>query len=66
MKYSEYPYKRINLEKFKKDAEVMTKDFTSAKSADNQIKIIQEYQKTQKEISSYSSIAHLNFANRTA
>ena len=59
MKYSQYTYKRINLEKFKKDVEVMIKDFKSAKSVDNQIKIIQEYQKIQKETQTFANIANL-------
>ena len=49
MKYSEYPYERINLDKFKKDIELMIDDFCSAENPDQQIKIIQEYQKIQKE-----------------
>ena len=37
MKYSEYPYERINLDKFKKDIELMIDNFCSAESADQQI-----------------------------
>ena len=65
MKYSEYPYERINLDRFKKDIELMIDDFCSAENADQQIKIIQEYQKIQKEYHSYGSIAHLNYARNT-
>ena len=65
MKYSEYPYERIDLEKFKNEIELMIGNFSSAENADQQIKIIQEYQKIQKEYQSYSSIAHLNFARNT-
>ena len=35
MKYSQYPYKRINLEEFKKDIQAMIVNFNSADSADN-------------------------------
>ena len=55
MKYSQYPYKRIDLEEFKKEVEVMIKDFKSAESVDNQIKIIQEYQKIQKETQTFAT-----------
>ena len=65
MKYSQYPYERIDLDKFKKNIELMINNFESAESADMQIKIIQEYQKIQKEYHSYGSIAHLNFARNT-
>ena len=65
MKYSQYPYKRIDLEIFQKDAEVMTNDFKSAESAEKQIQIIQNYQQLQKETQTYGSIAYLNFARNT-
>ena len=65
MKYSEYPYERIDLEKFKNEIELMIGNFSSAENADQQIKIIQEYQRIQKEYQSYRSIAHLNFARNT-
>jgi len=39
MKYSEYPYERIDLEKFKKEIELMINDFTSAENANKQINI---------------------------
>ena len=65
MKFSEYPYKRINLEKFRKDTESLINNFKSAKSAEEQIEIIHKYQKTQKEIQTYASIANLNFARDT-
>ena len=48
MKYSKYPYKRIDLEKFKSKVELMIKKFLSAKNSKEQIEIIQEYQKIQK------------------
>ena len=44
MKYSEYPYERIDLDKFKNKIELMINDFSNAESAEKQIKIIQEYQ----------------------
>ena len=65
IKFSQYPYKRINLEKLRKDTEVMINNFKSAKSAKEQIEIIQKYQKIQKEIQTYASIANLNFARDT-
>ena len=60
MKFSQYPYKRIDLESFQKDTEEMINEFTSAESYKQQIQIIQKYQEIQKEIQTYSSIANLN------
>jgi len=65
MKFSKYPYKRIDLEKFQKDTTGMINEFTSAKDGKQQIGIIQKYQKAQKEIQTYASIAYLNFARNT-
>ena len=65
MKYSEYPYKRIDLKKYKQNVNSMIKRFSSSKNAEQQIKIIQEYQKIQKEFHSYGSIAYLNYARNT-
>ena len=65
MKYSEYPYKRANIKELKLKTEGLIKKFNAAKNVQEQINIIYEYQKTQKEISSFSSIAHLNFARNT-
>ena len=65
MKFSEYPYKRIDLEKFQKDTKVMINEFSSAENGKKQIKIIEKYQKVQKEIQTYASIANLNFARDT-
>jgi len=65
MKYSEYPYQRINLKRFQKDVEIMINNFQSADSAEKQIQIIQSYQQLQKETQTYSSIAHLNFSRNT-
>ncbi|MDC1063274.1 hypothetical protein OAQ16_02420, partial [Flavobacteriales bacterium] len=65
MKYSQYPYERINLEEFKKDIQAMIINFNSADSADQQIGIINNYQNVQKNYHSYGSIAHLNFAKNT-
>ena len=50
MKFSQYPYKRINIESFQKDTEEMINEFTSAESYKQQIQIIQKYQEIQKEI----------------
>jgi M3 family oligoendopeptidase len=65
MKYSQYTYKRIDLEKFQKDVEVMINNFKSANSSEEQIKIIRDYQKMEQEIQTYGSIANLNFARNT-
>ena len=65
MKYSQFPYQRINLEEFKRDTQVMINNFNSANSADQQIEIINNYQSVQKNYHSYGSIAHLNFAKNT-
>ena len=65
MKYSEYPYERVDLDKFKNKIELMIENFSSAENAEKQIKIIEEYQKIQKEYHSFGSIARLNFARNT-
>ena len=65
MKYSQYPYKRIDLETFQKDAEIMSNDFKSSESAEQQIQIIQDYQRSRKEIDTYSQIASVNFSRDT-
>ena len=65
MKYSQYKYKRINVEEHKKYINLVIDNFKSATSADQQIDLIKEYQEKQKEIQTFSSIAHLNFARNT-
>ena len=65
MKYSDFPYKRIDFNQFKNNVEKMIKRFELSESADNQIIIIEEYQNIQKETQTYGSIAHLNFARNT-
>ena len=51
MKYSQYPYERINLEEFKNNIQAMIINFNSADSADEQIEIINNYQNVQKKLS---------------
>ena len=65
MKYSQFPYKRIDIKKHNFEVEKMISDFKSALSSKNQILIIKKYQKLQKEYQTFSSIAHLNFAKNT-
>ena len=65
MKYSQFPYKRIDVKKHNFEVEKMILDFKSALSSKNQILIIKKYQKLQKEHQTFSSIAHLNFAKNT-
>lgn len=65
MKYSQYPYKRIDLETFQKDAEVMSNDLKSAETAEQQIQIIKDYQRIRKEIDTYAHIASVNFSRDT-
>jgi len=65
MKYSQYKYKRIDVIKHKKYIKEIIQKFQSAKSANEQIKLIEKYQEKQKEFQTYASIAHLNFARNT-
>ena len=44
MIYSDFPYKRIDFDKFKSNVEKMIKQFELSETAENQIRIIQEYQ----------------------
>ena len=65
MKYSEFPYKRIDFNQLKDNVYSMISIFNSSETVDEQIKIIEEYQNTQKETQTFGSIAHLNFARNT-
>ena len=53
MKYSQFPYERINLEEFKKDTQVMINNFNSANSANQQIEIINNYQSDEERKKNY-------------
>ena len=65
MKYSQYPYKRIDIKSIEKEVKSMIEKFNTAISSDEQIIIIEKYQKIQKEYYTYSSIANLNFSRNT-
>jgi len=65
MKYSEFPYKRIDFNQLKDNVYSMISRFNASETVDEQIKIIEEYQNTQKETQTFGSIAHLNFARNT-
>ena len=65
MKYSDFPYKRIDINELRNDVKKMIDEFRSSKTANKQIKILQEYQSLQYEFQTYASIAHLNFARNT-
>ena len=65
MKYSDFPYKRIDINELRKEVKKMIDEFRSSKTANKQIKILQEYQSLQYEFQTYASIAHLNFARNT-
>ena len=65
MKYSDFPYKRIDINELRNDVKKMIDEFRSSKTANKQIKILQKYQSLQYEFQTYASIAHLNFARNT-
>ena len=65
MKYSDFPYKRIDINELRNDVKKMIDEFRSSKTPNKQIKILQEYQSLQYEFQTYASIAHLNFARNT-
>ena len=65
MKYSQFPYRRIKLEKFREVVKNMITEFNISDSAENQIQIIKKYQELEKEIQTFRSIAHLNFSRDT-
>ena len=65
MKYSDFPYKRIDINELRNDVKKMIDEFRLSKTANKQIKILQEYQSLQYEFQTYASIAHLNFARNT-
>jgi hypothetical protein len=53
MKYSDYPYERISVEEQNEQLE----RFNNAASADEQIAVIKEVERTRKQIYSYFAIA---------
>ena len=61
MKYSEYPYERINLDKAKDKMSGWLSRFNDALSADDQISVLKEVDESSREYSSYQAIASLNF-----
>jgi len=61
MRYSEFPYKRINLEEAKEKMTGWLGRFNEATSVDDQIEVLKEVDNSSREYSSYQAIASLNF-----
>ena len=65
MKYSKFPYKRIDIKKTAKIVDTMIVDFETAESAKTQIDILKKYDDLGAEYSTYAAMAHLNFERDT-
>ena len=61
MKYSEYPYERINLDEARQNMSSWLTRFNSAESSGEQIAVLKEVDESSREYSSYQAIASLNF-----
>jgi M3 family oligoendopeptidase len=61
MKYSEFPYERVEVETQKELMAGWLSRFESAESANEQISVLKEVDESNREYSSYQAIASLNF-----
>ena len=62
MKYTEFPYKRIDIENCKSDIADIVSSLSKSNSSTEQIKSIMEMDTIMREYSSYEAIASLNFS----
>ena len=62
MKYTEFPYKRIDIENSKSDIADIVSSLSKSNSSTEQIKSIMEMDTIMREYSSYEAIASLNFS----
>ena len=65
LKYSQYDYKRIDVEKFKNDANEVIENFNSLSSANEQIENIKKLEKIMGEWATYNAIASLEYSRDT-
>ena len=65
LKYSEYEYKRIDLDDFKNKAIHLIENFNSLSSAEQQIKYIKKLEQIMGEWSTYASMASLEYSRDT-
>jgi len=65
MKYSEYPYKRMDIQQITNDVANLISEFEQAQSAKTQINILKRYNDLSAEYSTYEAMASLNFARDT-
>ena len=66
LKFSEYPYQPIDIEKISKDLSSYISEFKSAKNAKKQIEIIQKINDYRSEVETNMSIANVRFTINTA
>ena len=59
--FSEFSYKRIDLEKLKKDIREITEEVMHASSAEEQAKAIYRMNEVEKEISTASSLEYIRY-----
>ena len=62
MKYTEFPYKRIDIENSKSDIADIVSRLSKSNNSTEQIKSIMEMDTIMREYSSYEAIASLNFS----
>ena len=65
IKYSEYDYKRIDLDEFKNKTKNLIENLNSLSSADKQIEQIKKLEEIMCEWSTYASIANLEYSRNT-
>ena len=66
LKFSEYPYQPIDIEKVKSDLQILINNFKNAKSAKEQITIIQNINDYRSKVETDMSIANVRFTINTA
>ena len=66
LKFSEYPYQPIDIEKISKDLSTYISEFKNAKNAKKQIEIIQKINDYRSEVETNMSIANVRFTINTA
>ena len=65
MKFSEFTYKRINLEETKKKIREITEELKNAQSAEEQLQAIYKMNDVEKEISTADSLVYIRYTINT-
>ena len=62
MRYSEFPFQKINIDEFSKTIDSLITDFDKSDNAGSQFEVIKEFNGKLAEVSTFQSMAHLNFS----